>query len=140
MMGLESALWEATRPAFRVRYIHNPGSTPRVRLYASYGAATGPTALAKLARIVRKAPEVMVTTTSAARARAAVARSASVLASLRSTTLAVAAGTTGARHGIADDRIPASEAGHARVEAQSCQLKRAISSSSACSPVFRQRS
>ncbi|MGD9810303.1 MAG: relaxase/mobilization nuclease domain-containing protein [Sphingobium sp.] len=62
-MGLESALWEATRPAFRVRYIHDPGSTPRVPLYASYGVATGPTARAKLARIVRKAPEVVVKVT-----------------------------------------------------------------------------
>ena len=61
-MGLESALWEATRPAFRVRYIHDPTSTPRVPLYASYGFATGPTARAKLARIVRKAPEVVVAT------------------------------------------------------------------------------
>src|SRR3546814_19320417 len=59
-MGLESALWEATRPAFRVRYIHDPTSTPRVPLYASYGFATGPTARAKLARIVRKAPDVVV--------------------------------------------------------------------------------
>lgn len=62
-MGLESALWEATRPAFRVRYIHDPASAPRVPLYASYGVATGPTARAKLARIVRKAPEVMVKVT-----------------------------------------------------------------------------
>lgn len=62
-MGLESALWEATRPAFRVRYIHDPTSTPRVPLYASYGFATGPTARAKLARIVRKAPEVVVKVT-----------------------------------------------------------------------------
>jgi type IV secretion system T-DNA border endonuclease VirD2 len=62
-MGLESALWEATRPAFRVRYIHDPSSTPRVPLYASYGFATGPTARAKLARIVRKAPEVVVKVT-----------------------------------------------------------------------------
>lgn len=62
-MGLESALWEATRPAFRVRYIHDPASTPRVPLYASYGVATGPTARAKLARIVRKAPEVVVKVT-----------------------------------------------------------------------------
>ena len=62
-MGLESALWEATRPAFRVRYIHDPNSTPRVPLYASYGFATGPTARAKLARIVRKAPEVVVKVT-----------------------------------------------------------------------------
>jgi hypothetical protein len=60
-MGLESALWEATRPAFRVRYIHDPTSAPRVPLYASYGVATGPTARAKLARIVRKAPEVVAT-------------------------------------------------------------------------------
>lgn len=62
-MDLESALWEATRPAFRVRYIHDPTSTPRVPLYASYGFATGPTARAKLARIVRKAPEVVVKVT-----------------------------------------------------------------------------
>ena len=62
-MGLESALWEATRPAFRVRYIHDPTSTPRVPLYASYGFASGPTARAKLARIVRKAPEVVVKVT-----------------------------------------------------------------------------
>ncbi len=62
-MGLESALWEATRPAFRVRYIHDPTSTPRVPLYASYGVATGPTGRAKLARIVRKAPEVVVKVT-----------------------------------------------------------------------------
>lgn len=62
-MGLESALWEATRPAFRVRYIHDPTSSPRVPLYASYGFATGPTARAKLARIVRKAPEVVVKVT-----------------------------------------------------------------------------
>ena len=62
-MGLESALWEATRPAFRVRYIHDPTNAPRVPLYASYGFATGPTARAKLARIVRKAPEVVVKVT-----------------------------------------------------------------------------
>jgi type IV secretion system T-DNA border endonuclease VirD2 len=62
-MSLESALWEATRPAFRVRYIHDPTSTPRVPLYASYGFATGSTARAKLARIVRKAPEVVVKVT-----------------------------------------------------------------------------
>ena len=62
-MGLESALWEATRPAFRVRYIHDPTTTPRVPLYASYGFATGPSARAKLARIVRKAPEVVVKVT-----------------------------------------------------------------------------
>lgn len=62
-MGLESALWEATRPAFRVRYIHDPTSTPLIPLYASYGFATGQTARAKLARIVRKAPEVVVKVT-----------------------------------------------------------------------------
>ena len=62
-MGLESTLWEATRPAFRVRYIHDSASTPRVPLYASYGFATGQTARAKLARIVRKAPEVVVKVT-----------------------------------------------------------------------------
>ena len=62
-MGLESALWEATRPAFRVRYIHDPTRPRLVPLYASYGVATGPTARAKLARIVRKAPEVVVKVT-----------------------------------------------------------------------------
>lgn len=62
-MSLESALWEATRPAFRVRYIHDPTSPLRVPLYASYGVSTGPTARAKLARIVRKAPEVVVKVT-----------------------------------------------------------------------------
>ncbi len=62
-MGLESALWEATRPAFRVRYIHDPTGPRLVPLYASYGVATGPTARAKLARIVRKAPEVVVKVT-----------------------------------------------------------------------------
>ena len=62
-MGLESALWEATRPAFRVRYIHDPTSPRLVPLYASYGVATGPTARAKLARIVRKAPEVVIKVT-----------------------------------------------------------------------------
>jgi len=62
-MGLESALWEATRPAFRVRYIHDPNGPQRIPLYASYGVATGPTARAKLARIVRKAPEVVVKVT-----------------------------------------------------------------------------
>ena len=63
LVSLESALWEATRPAFRVRYIHDPTSTPRIPLYASYGFASGPTARAKLARIVRKAPEVVVKVT-----------------------------------------------------------------------------
>lgn len=62
-MGLESALWEATRPAFRVRYIHDPSGQPRVPLYASYGSANGKTARAKLARIVRRAPEVLVKVT-----------------------------------------------------------------------------
>ncbi len=62
-MGLESALWEASRPAFRVRYIHDPTRPQLVPLYASYGVATGPTARAKLARIVRKAPEVVVKVT-----------------------------------------------------------------------------
>ena len=62
-MGLESALWEATRPAFRVRYIHDSNDTSRIPLYASYGFATGKTARAKLARIVRKAPEVVVKVT-----------------------------------------------------------------------------
>lgn len=62
-MKLESALWEATRPAFRVRYIHDPNGPPRIPLYASYGVATGSTARAKLARIVRRAPEVVVKVT-----------------------------------------------------------------------------
>jgi type IV secretion system T-DNA border endonuclease VirD2 len=62
-MSLESALWEATRPAFRVRYIHDPNGQQRIPLYASYGVATGPTARAKLARIVRRAPEVVVKVT-----------------------------------------------------------------------------
>ena len=62
-MGLEEALWEATRPAFRVRYIHDPNETPRTPLYASYGFATAQTARAKLARIVRRSPEVMVKVT-----------------------------------------------------------------------------
>ena len=62
-MGLESALWEATRPAFRVRYIHDPTGPPLTPLYASYGVANAKTARAKLARIVRKAPEVVVKVT-----------------------------------------------------------------------------
>lgn len=62
-MRLESALWEATRPAFRVRYIHDPNGLPRIPLYASYGVANAATARAKLARIVRKAPEVVVKVT-----------------------------------------------------------------------------
>ncbi|WP_417614115.1 relaxase/mobilization nuclease domain-containing protein [Parasphingorhabdus sp.] len=62
-MGLESALWEATRPAFRVRYIHDPKGQPLIPLYASYGSASGKTARAKLARIVRRAPEVLVKVT-----------------------------------------------------------------------------
>ncbi len=62
-MGLESALWEATRPAFRVRYIHDPGGPLHVPLYASYGAANPQTARAKLARIVCGAPEVVVKVT-----------------------------------------------------------------------------
>lgn len=62
-MSLESALWEATRPAFRVRYIHDPTGPPLIPLYASYGVATGKTARAKLARIVRRAPEVVVKVT-----------------------------------------------------------------------------
>lgn len=62
-MSLESALWEASRPAFRVRYIHDPNGPPQVPLYASYGVATGKTARAKLARIVRHAPEVVVKVT-----------------------------------------------------------------------------
>ena len=62
-MGLESALWEATRPAFRVRYIHDPNGSLLTPLYASYGAANPRTARAKLARIVRGAPEVVVKVT-----------------------------------------------------------------------------
>ena len=62
-MGVESALWEATRPAFRVRYIHDPNGPSRIPLYASYGFATAGTARAKLARIVRGAPEVVVKVT-----------------------------------------------------------------------------
>ena len=62
-MGLESALWEATRPSYRVRYIHDPNGSLHIPLYGSYGAATGKTARAKLARIVRGAPEVLVKVT-----------------------------------------------------------------------------
>ena len=62
-MGLESALWEASRPAFRVRYIHDPTGPPLIPLYASYGVANAKTARAKLARIVRRAPEVVVKVT-----------------------------------------------------------------------------
>lgn len=60
---LESALWEATRPAFKVRYVHDTNGQRISRLYASYGAANGKTARAKLARIVRRAPEVFVKVT-----------------------------------------------------------------------------
>ena len=56
-MSLESALWEATRPAFRVRHIHDPGAVPRPPLYASFGIANAKSARAKLARVVRGAPE-----------------------------------------------------------------------------------
>ena len=62
-MTLESALWEATRPAFRVRYIHVPEAVPRTPLYASFGIADWNSARAKLARIVRGAPEVVVKVT-----------------------------------------------------------------------------
>jgi type IV secretion system T-DNA border endonuclease VirD2 len=62
-MSLESALWEASRPAFRVRYIHDPDGVPRPPLYASFGIADAITARAKLARIVRAAPEVVVKVT-----------------------------------------------------------------------------
>ena len=62
-MGLESALWEASRPAFRVRYIHDPTGQRHSPLYASYGVANPRTARAKLARIVRGAPEVVVKVT-----------------------------------------------------------------------------
>lgn len=62
-MALESALWEASRPAFRVRYIHDPNGQRHIPLYASYGVANPRTARAKLARIVRGAPEVVVKVT-----------------------------------------------------------------------------
>lgn len=62
-MRLEAALWEATRPAFRVRYVHDPAAVPRTPLYASFGIADARSARAKLARIVRGAPEVMVKVT-----------------------------------------------------------------------------
>lgn len=62
-MGVESALWEASRPAFRVRYFHDPNGQRHIPLYASYGVANPRTARAKLARIVRGAPEVMVKAT-----------------------------------------------------------------------------
>ena len=62
-MSLETALWEATRPAFRVRYIHDPAAVPKPPLYASFGFADPTTARAKLARIVRGAPEVVVKVT-----------------------------------------------------------------------------
>lgn len=62
-MSLESALWEASRPSFRVRYIHDPTGPPLIPLYASYGVANSKTARAKLARIVRGAPEVVVKVT-----------------------------------------------------------------------------
>lgn len=62
-MSLETALWEATRPAFRVRYIHDPDAVPRPPLYASFGIADAKSARAKLARIVRRAPEVVVKVT-----------------------------------------------------------------------------
>ncbi len=62
-MRLETELWEATRPAFRVRYIHDPAAVPRPPLYASFGLADPKTARAKLARIVRGAPEVVVKVT-----------------------------------------------------------------------------
>ena len=62
-MSPESALWEATRPAFRVRYIHDPEAVPRTPLYASFGVADWNSARAKLARIVRGAPEVVVKVT-----------------------------------------------------------------------------
>ena len=62
-MSVESALWEASRPAFRVRYIHDPNGQRQIPLYASYGVANPRTARAKLARIVRGAPEVLVKVT-----------------------------------------------------------------------------
>lgn len=62
-MSLETALWEATRPAFRVRYIHDPAAVPKPPLYASFGFADPKTARAKLSRIVRSAPEVVVKVT-----------------------------------------------------------------------------
>jgi len=48
---------------YRVRYIHDPNGSVHIPLYGSYGAATGKTARAKLARIVRGAPEVLVKVT-----------------------------------------------------------------------------
>lgn len=62
-MSLESALWEATRPAFRVRYIHDPETLERIPLYASFGIADAKSARAKLARITRGAPEVVIKVT-----------------------------------------------------------------------------
>jgi hypothetical protein len=62
-MSLETALWEATRPAFRVRYIHDPQAVPHLPLYASFDVANPRSARAKLARIVRGAPEVVVKVT-----------------------------------------------------------------------------
>lgn len=62
-MRLETALWEATRPPFRVRYVHDPEAVARPPLYASFGIADARTARAKLARIVRGAPEVVVKVT-----------------------------------------------------------------------------
>jgi type IV secretion system T-DNA border endonuclease VirD2 len=59
-MSLETALWEATRPAFRVRYIHDPQAVPHPPLYASFGIADAKSARTKLTRIVRGAPEVVV--------------------------------------------------------------------------------
>ena len=46
-----------------MRYIHDPTGPPLTPLYASYGVANATTARAKLARIVRKAPEVVVKVT-----------------------------------------------------------------------------
>lgn len=67
-MSLELSLWEATRPAYRVRYVHDRAAAVRIPLYASFGIADARTARAKLARIVRGAPEVMVKVTGRQRA------------------------------------------------------------------------
>src|SRR6476469_1948172 len=62
-MGLELSLWEATRPAYRVRYIHDSAAAMRIPLYLSFGIADARSARAKLARIARGAPEVIVKVT-----------------------------------------------------------------------------
>ena len=67
-MSLELSLWEATRPAYRVRYVHDRGGAVGFPLYASFGIADARTARAKLARIVRGAPEVIAKITGRQRA------------------------------------------------------------------------